>query len=168
MGVSFGGLLAPLAATKESRLRALIANGGVVSFRDVVASKIPPDDDTDTRNLSAIIEKMMANDTTARWAILHGKYVFGASNFSEFLEKIQPFEATNLSSISCDTLVIDADQEGFFAGQPRRMFDELTCKKTYMKFLDSESAGAHCQAGAEGLGAQKIFDWLDEEMAINI
>jgi pimeloyl-ACP methyl ester carboxylesterase len=166
MGVSFGGLLAPLAAMKEFRLRALVANGGVVSFRDAIMSKIPSSAVADMDSLSAIIERMIANDSTARWAILHGQYVFGAKNFPELLEKVQPFQASDLSSVRCATLVIDADQEGFFAGQPQRMFDDLTCRKTYMKFLDAESAGAHCQAGAEGVGAHKIFDWLDEALAI--
>ena len=32
-------------------------------------------------------------------------------------------------------------------------------------FAASEGAGLHCQAGAPLLGNQRIFDWLDEELA---
>ncbi|MGO4714360.1 alpha/beta hydrolase family protein [Bradyrhizobium sp. 2TAF24] len=165
MGISLGGLLAPLAAAHEHRLRALIANGGLYSFYEIVRGRYPAEL-PEKGVLEAGLREAAKTNTTLRWSVNHGRFVFGYSDLPDYLERLKAFEATNADQIRCATLVLDAELEGFFAGQPQKLYDRLSCPKTLMNFTIEEAAGAHCQAGAEGVGAQKIFDWLDETMQV--
>jgi hypothetical protein len=65
-------------------------------------------------------------------------------------------------SISCPTLVLDAEGDMFFKGQPEALYDHLTCPKTMIVFTENEGAGSHCQVGAHRLAFARIYDWLDE------
>lgn len=165
MGISLGGVLAPLAAAHEHRLRALIANGGLYSYYEIVRGRYP-DPLPEEEVLEAGLREAAKTNTVLRWSLNHGRFVFGYKGLRDYLEKIKKFEAANADQIRCHTLVLDAELEGFFAGQPHKLYERLTCPKTLMNFTIAESAGAHCQAGAEGIGGQKIFDWLDETMQV--
>lgn len=54
-----------------------------------------------------------------------------------------------------------------FPGQPKKVFDALTCPKKYILFTTEEDAEEHCQSGALALSNQRIFDWLDDTLQIS-
>ena len=66
--------------------------------------------------------------------------------------------------ISCPTLVLDAEEDMFFKGQPEELYEHLTCPKTFLRFTAAEGAGAHCQVGAQRLAFGRIYDWLDDTL----
>ena len=166
MGISLGGVLAPIAAAKEPRLRAMIANGGLYKFYDLIRSLYPKEIPTDEKQIAAIIIESKKANTSLRWLMNHGKLVFGFDGYLDFLKIAERYEAVDAGKITCNCLILDADKEGFFEGQPKRLFDKLTCPKTLMKLTNGMAAGEHCQAGAESIGSQKIYDWLDEAMQV--
>jgi pimeloyl-ACP methyl ester carboxylesterase len=166
MGISLGGVLAPIAAAHEPRLRALIANGGLYTLHDLIRSLYPKELPGDEKELATTMDELAKSNTSLRWLLNHGKYVFDYKGHHDFLEITKSYEAVDADKITCTTLVLDADLEGFFEGQPKKLFDKLNCPKTLLKLTIEEAAGAHCQAGAEGVGGQRIFDWLDETMQI--
>ena len=49
-------------------------------------------------------------------------------------------------------------------GQPRQLYDALTCPKELVSFTAAEGADSHCEPKALGLRDQRIFDWLDETL----
>ena len=53
--------------------------------------------------------------------------------------------------ISCPILVLDAEEDIFFKGQPEQLCEHLTRPTTLMRFTVAEGAGAHCQVGAHAL-----------------
>lgn len=167
MGISLGGVLAPIAAAKDHRLKALIANGGLYSFYEVLCGRFDAESLGDRVKFNEIASEICTTNTTVRWATNHGKFVFGAADAFDYLAATVPFEAKDAAKIRCQTLVIDSEQEGFFEGQPKKLFDKLTCQKTLLHFPTSEAVGAHCQAGAEAAGGQKIFDWLDNVLEVD-
>jgi predicted alpha/beta-fold hydrolase len=65
-------------------------------------------------------------------------------------------------AIVCPTLVCEAEDDVFFAGQPELLYDHLTCPKTLLRFTTAEGAGAHCQVSALRLAFVRIYDWLDD------
>lgn len=165
-GISLGGVLAPIAAAKDHRLKALIANGGLYSYFEVVTGRVPVEKLADAHAYNEFVAKTCETNTGYRWAVNHGKFVFGARDSADYVSRTKPFEAMDAAQIQCRTLVIDSEQEGFFVGQPQKLFDKLTCEKTLMHLRTAEALGAHCQAGAEAAGSQKILDWLDEALDV--
>jgi hypothetical protein len=67
-----------------------------------------------------------------------------------------------VQNIKCPTLVLEAEKDDSFPGQPKKVYDALTCPKKYILFTEGEGAEEHCQEGALSLSNQRIFDWLDE------
>ena len=175
-GASMGGLLAPRAAAYEHRLAACIAFDGVYDMGLTALSWVPGDRAEIEAMLraesapeaDAAIEQLMAINPNIRWAATHGQYALGVDSpralFASFLD--YTLAGGVAEQITCPTLVCEAQSDIFFEGQPQLLFDHLTCPKTLLKFTDAEGAGAHCQVGAGRLAFARIFDWLDETLAV--
>ncbi|EKS38920.1 alpha/beta hydrolase family protein [Afipia clevelandensis] len=178
MGISLGGVLAPRAAAFEKRIAALVANDGLYDYGEVHrnAARVPPEQqaafDAALRaehapEIDRALEGAMKASPTSRWAITHGMYATGAKTPRGYFAKAIDFNVKDgiAEKISCPTLVLDPEDDLFFKGQPKKLFDHLTCRKTMIHFSNAEGAGAHCQVGASRLSNARIFDWLDETLA---
>jgi len=172
LGLSFGGYLAPRACAFEKRLAACVANGGVYDFmagklplgatRDQMREYVKSDPDGMDRSM----REAMKGDTGMRWAIENGMYTFGVSKPSGWYMKALDYNLEGIAGkIACPTLVIDTEEERFFPGAAKELYDALTCPKTWTFFTAAEGAGDHCQVGAPLLAGQRIFDWLEETLA---
>jgi alpha-beta hydrolase superfamily lysophospholipase len=176
LGASMGGLLAPRAAAFEHRLAACIAFDGVYDMGLTAAGWMPgsrSDIEAVLRadsapEADAMIAQLMASNPNIRWAATHGQYAMGADSpralFASFLD--YTLAEGIAEQITCPTLVCEAASDIFFEGQPRLLFDHLTCPKTLLDFTEAEGAGAHCQAGAQRLAFARIYDWLDDTLAV--
>ncbi len=170
-GESFGGYFAPRGASGDDRIKILITNGG---FYDLVAAMAAIEGNTkDTlvkeakTNADAFdlaIRQIMKVRTSIRWFFERGMFSFGAKTPSELILKCAEYTLINRAQlIKSTTLVVDADNEmPLFRGQGKRIYDHLTCPKTYMLFTAKEAAGLHCQLGSLLLSTQRIYDWVDE------
>jgi alpha-beta hydrolase superfamily lysophospholipase len=169
LGVSFGGFLAPRAAAYEHRIAACIANGGVLDFlgpripkgmtREQFAHALKSDPD----RVNTTLRAQAAHSPESRWSQENGQYTFQASSPADWLTKALDYDLTDhAANIRCPTLVIDVEHENSFPGEARKLYDLLTCPKTWLYFTEDEGAGDHCQTGSPGLAQQRVFDWLDE------
>lgn len=170
IGLSMGGYLAPRAAAYEHRLAALVANSGILDNWAQAYERIgmkreelikfiqdKPDE------FNAMCYEFTKSSITVHWGITHGMFTFAVKSPAELSLKQSKMTLADCAHlISCPTLVIDSDAEQFFGGQPRKLYDALTCPKTYMVFKSGEGSELHCQSGGQLLGNQQIFDWLDE------
>lgn len=55
--------------------------------------------------------------------------------------------ASVISRIKAPTLVLDYEDEQFYPGQPRRLYDALTSPKDYVKLTAAQGAQLHCSHG---------------------
>jgi alpha-beta hydrolase superfamily lysophospholipase len=172
MGLSFGGYMAPRACAFEHRLAACIANGGVFDF---MAGKMPPGVtrkqmaewiEGDPASMDKVMRENMEKDVGMKWAVENGMYTFKASSPSEWYLKAMEYTLEGIADkVACPTLVIDTEDEQFFPGAAKQLYDALTCPKTFVLFTEEEGAEDHCQVGSPLLSGQKIFDWLQETLA---
>jgi pimeloyl-ACP methyl ester carboxylesterase len=173
MGVSMGGVLAPRAAAFEKRISALIANDGLYDFGAPQMAGVPADEreafitalnQKEAPELDRMLEKSMNKSPTSKWAGEHSKFVMGEPTAHATFAKILKFNLREgvAEQISCPTLVLEAEDDMFFKGQPEELYKHLTCPKTLMRFTVEEGAGAHCQVGAHRLAFARIYDWLDD------
>ncbi|XOK62030.1 alpha/beta hydrolase family protein [Paenibacillus elgii] len=166
MGISLGGFLAPRAAAYEHRLAACIANDGLFTFQfGEMAPKGANVDFNEPAKLESFIQELMNNNTGVRWAVDNGRFTFQAKTFLELIEKTQPFTLEGVADkIKCPMLVCEAEADHFFAGQPMKLYEALTCPKTFMLFTAEDGGEEHCQFGALLLFNQRVFEWLDDVM----
>lgn len=170
MGISLGGYLAARAAAFEKRIVNCILNDGVFDVYMAFARNYPkPITDIVEQNITSrsevidsVIETTMGLLTGARWAYAHGMWVFGVASPFDLLRKIMEYTLKNIiNKIECQTLVLEAEKDESFPGQPELVFKSLTCPKKYIAFREDEGSGDHCHVGALSLANQRIFDWLD-------
>jgi pimeloyl-ACP methyl ester carboxylesterase len=168
LGVSFGGYLAPRAASGEPRLAACICDPGEFSLFEEFASRLPhfiarelPDGNRLVLKLLDGVLRRRMRHLTAGWAIRRGLWTHGVASPLDYVRLTRDYSLEGCAErIRCPTLVCSAESDaiGVTAG---RLFDGLTCEKAQIRFLDREGAGAHCESGARALFNARAFDWLD-------
>ena len=170
MGISFGGYLAPRAAAFEKRIVACIANGGVYDFH--AAANLKPEDEKnlDTEEGAALMDKeiyeRMKSDPSLRWVMANGMFTFHAKSPSNWLKMTRPYTMKDVAAkITCNTLIVDSEEDKDMPGQAKKLFAALRCPKNYMLFTKEEGAEEHCQMGAILLSNARILDWLEDIMA---
>src|SRR5919199_1800564 len=170
MGISMGGYLAARAAAFEHRIAACILNGGVYDGYDAIASSFPKSlltaiENGDSKAVNMELGIMMESDPNIRFNIQHGMWTAGVNTPYELIQGTKNYTIKNIvQNIKCPTLVLEAEKDDSFPGQPKQVYDALTSPKSYIKFTEEEGAEEHCQAGAPALSNQRIFDWLDETL----
>ncbi|MGC1928215.1 MAG: alpha/beta hydrolase [Candidatus Nitrosopolaris sp.] len=168
MGISLGGFLAARAAAFDNRISACILNDGVFDvyesfvgqYRNTPLEPIMTGTNADLVNVAVLVT--MGLNLTAKWAFTHGMWVFGVTTPFELIRKITDFNLRGIAEkIRCPTLVMEAQEDESFPGQPKMVYDALTCPKKYILFTKEEGAEDHCHLAALSLANQRIFDWLD-------
>ena len=168
MGISMGGYLAARAAAFEHRISACILYNGVYDGYDAFASSFPKSLLTAIENgnsevVNMVLSILMESDPNIRFNMKHGMWTTGINTPFELIQGSKNYTVKNVvQNIKCPTLVLEAEKDDSFPGQPKRVFDALTCPKKYILFTEEEGAEEHCQTGAPALSNQRIFDWLDE------
>jgi pimeloyl-ACP methyl ester carboxylesterase len=161
VGTSLGGYLAARAAAFEHRIAACVLHDGVYDFHAVIAPVAGI-----AASMPGGLEAMMAQNTGVRWEVRNGRWTFGVSDLDDMLKATKAFTMAGIADrITCPTLVLEAENDQFFKGQPQRLFDELTCQRELISFWEEEGAGEHCHEGAISLFHQRTFDWLDTVLA---
>ncbi|MFL6383704.1 MAG: alpha/beta hydrolase family protein, partial [Nitrososphaeraceae archaeon] len=168
MGISMGGYLAARAAAFEHRISACILNDGVYDGYDGFASGFPKSlltaiENGDLKVVNMVLDILMESDPNTRFNMKHGMWTAGVNTPFELIQKSKNYTIKDIvQNIKCPTLVLEAEKDNSFPGQPKKVYDALTCPKKYILFTEEEGAEEHCQEGALSLSNQRIFDWLDE------
>jgi pimeloyl-ACP methyl ester carboxylesterase len=167
MGISMGGYLAARAAAFEDRIAACILYNGVFDGYDAFASSFPKSlltaiEDGNLDVVNKAINILMEFDQNLRFNIKHGMWTTGVNTPFELIQKSKNYTIKDIAqNIKCPTLVLEAEKDDSYPGQPKEVYDALKCPKKYILFTEEEGAEEHCQCGAAALSNQRIFDWLD-------
>jgi pimeloyl-ACP methyl ester carboxylesterase len=168
MGLSFGGYLAPRAASGAPDLAALIADPGQYSLLEEARNRMPrflasalPDGNRFRLGLLERLLELRLNHPTRGWAIRRGLLAHGVERPIDYLKLTAAYTMEGRAErIACPTFIASAEGDaiGFTAS---KLYDRLTCPKTFQRFRVADGAGAHCEAGARSLFNCRSFDWLD-------
>ncbi|MER7585129.1 alpha/beta fold hydrolase [Kitasatospora sp. NPDC097691] len=165
-GYSLGGYLAARAAAHDHRIAALVLDDGLYSYHDAHRAIMPPflwDWLTSGRDDLAgpVLELIMQTSTQVRWALRNGVWTFGATSVCDYIRRTADYTLDGIAHlVECPTLILDAENDQFFRGQPQRLQAALTCPHTLVTLREDEGAGEHCHAGAMARFHQVTFEWL--------
>ena len=169
MGISMGGYLAARAAAFDDRISACILYNGVYDGYDAITSTFPKSllnalNEGDSQFVNSTITDLMESDPNTRFNIKHGMWTTGTSSPYDLITSAKKYTLKDIiKNITCSTLILDAEKDDSFPGQPKKVFDALKSpNKKYILFTQDEGAEEHCQSGAAALSNQRIFDWVDE------
>jgi pimeloyl-ACP methyl ester carboxylesterase len=173
MGMSLGGYWAARSVAFEHRFRAAVFFDGVYDFYEAVRGLLPKEaiaalDAGDSVSFEEIIYKLMQNNTALRWLVTQGVWTFGVSSFTDFVTKSKQYTMAGIAGqIQCPCLVLEADGDMFFRGQPQQIYDALQVPKQLVQFTAEDGAENHCQSGALAYKDEVVFNWLDETLKLH-
>jgi len=168
LGVSFGGYLAPRAASGEARLAACITDPGEFSLFEELLSRVPGwvgrqlagGNQLVLAMLDRVLRRKMRH-TTAGWGMRRGLWVHGVATPLDYLNLTREYTLEGRADkIRCPTLVCSAENDETGA-TARKLYAALSCEKDFLAFAAAEGAGEHCETGARALFNERAFDWLD-------
>ncbi|MEU5988498.1 dipeptidyl aminopeptidase [Spirillospora sp. NPDC047418] len=168
--VSQGGYWGPRALAFEHRFAAAVIDGGVVDVSAAWKDALPPEltamlDAGERDGFNEAIARVPAN--AKRIFAWRGKPFGHPSLFDTFLD-VRKYRITPelAARITTPMLIADPDDERYFAGQPKRLYDMLPGEKELVRFTEAEGAAGHCQPMARALAAQRFFDFLDDHVGL--
>ena len=170
MGMSLGGYFAARAVAFEHRFRAAIFFDGVYDLFESFSQTLPKEATSalnagDAKKFETILNKAMESSTALRWTITQGLWSFKASNLMDFIAEAKKMTMKGIAEqIQCPCLVMEAEADIFFKGQPQQIYDELKVPKKLVHFTSEDGAENHCQSGALAFKDEVVFNWLDETL----
>lgn len=168
IGISWGGMLAPLAACYEHRIPFLITIPGQYEALQSIKKAIPQVEELLHENNFTLLDQIFSKILSDKMVAAKFKYKMWVHGVDTAFELIKDWANYSLvdkaDQIKCATLILDCENEPFSSGQAKQLFDALKCPKQYKLLKNSEGAGEHCAAGAVSLLNQRIYDWLEESI----
>ncbi|MEU8585575.1 alpha/beta hydrolase [Streptomyces sp. NPDC048664] len=180
-GLSMAGDLAPRAAAFERRIAALVAMPGCLDpwlgFPEEIRQVLTPDRarTNDIWNKEVVPHLSSADAATMkkRFEPFSAPAMLAAREgriFTDFFTPARLVRSLDItavvSRVKAPTLVLDYEYEQFYPGQPRRLYDELTAPKRYVKLTAATGAQLHCSPMAPRQHCEVVFDWLGETLKV--
>lgn len=170
-GYSFGGYLVARAAAFDHRPAAIILDDGLFDY-SVSGSRAMPKflfrwimEGRDSL-ATPLLRAAAAVSTQSRWGMNNGVWAMGAASMPDYVRRTTKYTLAGVAEkITCPTLILDADNDQFFRGEPQRVRAALKAPCTLITLTDAEGAGEHCHYGATSRAHQQMFDWLDAMLA---
>jgi hypothetical protein len=173
LGVSQAGYWVPRAVAFEHRIAAAVADPGVVDVAETMIGHL----DGSTRKLleQGEREKFDSRIRTAerfskslRYTMKFRSLPYGTDSPYEMFRRASDYrlDEETAKGIRCPLLITDPENEQFWPGQSRRLAEMAGGPTALIRFTAEEGADGHCEPKAPVLRAQRVFDWLDEQLRV--
>lgn len=172
LGYSFGGQLAPVAASHEQRLKAVVSIDGLVNFQQVLLNQIPDSivDIFQSGNASyfdaVMADTVATGSTTFKWGTDQGLWSFNTESYYDWISQTANFTLTQeqVNNITAYPFVGKGEADTTVGGQEDLLVEYYSNagihNATLHLFETNTGAGLHCQQGAEPHLAEVVYDWL--------
>jgi hypothetical protein len=105
------------------------------------------------------MEEGMQSSESLRYMVRFRMRPYGTDSPYEAYKVVGQYKLDGVADkIHCPMLVTDPENEQFWPGQSRQLYDALTSPKKLVSFTAAEGADSHCEPKALGLRNQRIFD----------
>jgi alpha-beta hydrolase superfamily lysophospholipase len=154
IGRSFGGYLAPRAASFEHRLAALICD--------------PAQPDMGARIPAGLAGKIAAPVVRAQMRISADRAEFfgarmaahGLDNIEKYFTELRRFTMLqHAPQITCPTLIIEAEHD-FAGGGGQTLADALTAPSQLVPLTEHQGADGHCSGLGQEIWSEAVYRWL--------
>jgi dienelactone hydrolase len=173
-GTSQAGYWVPRAAAFEHRLAAVIADPGVVDVSTSWKSNLPQEmvdlldsEDEETFNAGMAFARAEWSPAMTQEVAWRSKpYGEQASDYATF-KNVENYQlGDTVKNIVAPMFISDPEDEQFWPGQSRQLFDAVVGSKVIVPFTKAEGANMHIEPMGRSLFEQRMYDWLDETLGV--
>ena len=170
-GVSQGGYWILRALAFEHRIAAGIADPAVMDVSTATTGQFPKrmlklleEDNEEEFNKEMRLGMKMAGHEMRQQVEWRMK-PYRTDSYYKWAKMSQQYHLRDvIKQIECPVFVAAPEDERFWPGQSREVYDALECPKTIVKFTADEGANWHCEPKARSLYDQRMLDWLSTVM----
>jgi acetyl esterase/lipase len=103
-----------------------------------------------------------------RWSLIQrGFWVNGVDSLYDYVVDFSRYQLSPVAkNIACPTFLSMAEDDPVADYAPQ-LYEAITAPKVLVPFTRAEGASMHTEALARTLYAQRMFDWLDDTLAVN-
>jgi alpha-beta hydrolase superfamily lysophospholipase len=175
-GISMGGQLVARAAAYEQRLAAVVSAPGVtdpyLGFPEELRAIVTPEKESTNQ----VWNEFVIPELTVEQKFLlqkrlepYGEACIDAARKgtlpTDFWTPIQIVQGQNITKIADEitspVLVLNYEEEQFYPGQAKQLFDLLTSPKDMVTLTVAEGAQLHCSPMAPRVHNEVVLDWLE-------
>ncbi len=167
-GWSFGGYLAPRAATAEHRLAACVSDSGPYDLFDAsiaripgpLAKQVPDGNPTVLKILSRVLDSVMKKPSSG-WALRRNLWVHGLTEPLDYFRMAPEYTLKGREHlIRCPTFVCATEGDDLSVNA-RTLADQLVCPTEYVLFGAADDVSGHCEMTGRSVFHRRVYDWLD-------
>ena len=90
---------------------------------------------------------------------------YGMTDPFDLFTEVRKYQVRDVADrITTPLLITDPDNEQFFPGQPRQLYDLLPGEKEIIEFTQAQGANFHCQPTGRQLTHTQMLDWLADHL----
>jgi hypothetical protein len=169
-GISQGGYWVPRAIAFENRIAAAIADPGVVDVSTSWIRTLP-------KPLLGLLEAgrktefdsfLVKGLSSANQATLNFRMrPFGFPSYFDTYKAVMDYNLHDVAhKIQCPLLITSPVNEAYWPGQSRQLYEMVHCPKKLVEFTEADGADLHCEPKGTGIRDLRVFDWLDQTLAL--
>lgn len=170
-GISQGGYWVGRAIAFDHRFAAAIVDPGVVDVSTSWVDHLPhslvkllDEGEIEKFDKEMTFAMRFSPETARTWAFRSRPY--GTSGYGETIQAVRRYTITDVAkNITTPLLILDPENEPFWPGQADRLAALAPTVSHVMRFTADEGADGHCEPLARTLTAQRMFDWLDDQLS---
>jgi hypothetical protein len=171
-GTSQAGYWVPRAAAFEHRLAAVVADPGVVDVSTSWKSNLPKEmvdlldsEDEETFNAGMAFARAEWSPAMTQEVAWRAKpYGPQPSDYATF-KNVENYQlGDSIKDISAPMFISDPEDEQFWPGQSKALYDGLNGTKVIVPFTKIEGANMHIEPMGRSLFEQRMYDWLDDTL----
>jgi hypothetical protein len=169
--ISQGGYWITRAVAFERRLVAAVADPGVVDVSAGWTAHLPgallellDSGQKDAFNAAMTQAAAGTSSKAARTLAFRGE-PYGMTNPFDLFTEVRKYQVRDVAGqITTPLLILNPDNEQFFPGQPRELYDLLSGEKEIIEFSQAQGANFHCQPTGRQLTHTQMLDWLADHL----
>jgi hypothetical protein len=170
-GLGQGGYWVPRALAFEHRIAAAVADPGIVDVAATWVASIPKqlyrlvvDGKAEAFDKDMSVALRFSREAERTWTLRARPY--GRKGFFATVQAVSEYRLGDAAAaITTPLLVTSAEGEQYWPGQSDDLADLVPDHAYVARFTAAEGANLHCQPLARALTDQRVFDWLDEQLA---
>jgi Prolyl oligopeptidase family len=173
LGVSQAGYWVPRAVAFEDRIAAAVADPGVVDVSETMTAHLDGSmkkqlERGQQQKFDSRMRTVERFSKSLRYTMKFRSLPYGTRSPYEMFKLASDYriDEETAKRIRCPLLITDPENEQFWPGQSRRLAEIVGGRATLVRFTAEEGGDGHCEPKAPTLRAQRIFDWLDEQLGV--
>jgi hypothetical protein len=169
IGVSQAGYWVPRALAFEHRFAAAVVDPGVTDISAAWTRRLPQlmrnqlrEGQRTAFDREMHLAELLAPGTAATLAFRGRPFGIGEQSRFDLYQAVAAYRLNGEEQqITTPLLITDPEDEQFWPGQSRELYDRLPGAKEIVSFTAHEGASRHCEPMARSLRETRIFDWLE-------